>query len=77
MWANLAVEIATGKVLLVTSKMETIDLDRYQRHLVPCTEEGDDLVFRCHQFTRLCQCRPRIEEDQSYDIIVHRNRKPN
>lgn len=76
-WANVAVEIATGKVLLVTGETESIDLDRYERHVVPCYEVGDEIRFGIHDITRLCPCQPRIEEDQYYDIVVHQDRKPN
>lgn len=77
-WATIIRDIETGKVTLVLADPQPVDVNRYERHGVPCYESGDEILFGVHDFTRNCICRPKIAEDEHGDeIIVHQERKPN
>jgi len=77
MWANAIKDIETGEIELVTAETKAPDLDRVERHTVPCTKEGDEIVFGVHTFSRNCICRPVILDDYGYEIVLHKNRKAN
>ena len=80
MWATAIKDTHTGKVrlMLEEDRGTKMDLDRFERHVVPCQQEGREVVFGVHNFTRGCQCRPRIELDNyGYEVVIHEDRKPN
>lgn len=71
MWVCVARELETGVVRLMTAAHTgTIDCQRNERHNIPVTVDGDDIVFGMHRPDRLCPCRPRIIEDDAGDEIV-------
>lgn len=80
MWATAIKDTETGKVrlMLEEDRGTEMDLDRFERHVVPFTQEGKYWVFGIHNFTPYCQCRPRIEmDDHGYEVVIHADGNPN
>lgn len=80
MWTVAIKDMETGviRLMLEEDRNTTMDLDRFERHVVPYWEEGDVMRFSVHDFTRSCYCRPRIEfDDHGYELVIHGDRKPN
>lgn len=79
MWAIALKDTVNGQIRLVEEDNlgGLCDLKRFERHIVPFTEVGDEMRFGVHDFTRNCICRPRIDVEDGYEMIVHEDRKPN
>jgi hypothetical protein len=79
MWTVAIKDTQTGEIrLMLEEERGTImDLVRFERHIVPCEQEGDEIVFGIHKLTRGCPCRPQIKFDNyGYESVHHEDRKP-
>jgi hypothetical protein len=79
-WAMVVRDTETGVARLIVDpkKEKPLDLDRVERHSIPCYEQGEWILFGIHQPTKNCICQPSVIEDGfGYEIILHKNRKPN
>jgi len=80
MWTLAVRDRETGEARLVNAdEMATMEnFDRFERHVVPCVEEGGWIKIGYHTLDRHCICRPELMDD-GYDdvIVVHEERKPN
>ena len=77
-WAIALRKTKTGAIQLYTDGMKVDEDDpEYDQdvHIVPCFENGDDLSFGVHDFTRQCCCHPRVD-DNTYkrNLVIHSER---
>ena len=75
-WAICIKNIESGKMELVC-KGSKVDLDdpRYadECHIVPITEDEEEIRFGAHEFTRQCYCHPKVENFvNNRTLIMHR-----
>lgn len=81
MWAIAIEDKVTNKIRLATADMPKIDNDDPNYgdvHIVPFIEDGEYIVFGCHEFKRNCYCRPELKiEPNERTMVVHHDRKPN
>ena len=79
-WCLAIREVETGRLRIIEDG-ETIAADdpKYAEiHVVPFTEEGDEMRFGVHDFTPQCYCRPRFEhEPGEREMVIHEERLPN
>lgn len=81
MWAIAIEDKVNKKIRMIASTEEKIANDDPAYgdvHIVPVIEDGEYLMFGCHEFKRNCYCQPelKIELDER-PMVIHKDRKPN
>jgi len=81
MWAIAIEDKANKKIQLVTADTGEIDNDDPAYgdvHIVPIIEDGEYIMFGCHEFKRNCYCQPEVKiEMDERPMVIHKDRKPN
>lgn len=76
----ITIQEKSGRVRLVEQgeHISADDPEFGDVHIVPCTQEGDYIMFGCHEFHRKCVCRPEVKiEEGERPVVMHQERKPN
>lgn len=74
-WVLAIHNMMDGDIQILTEGMQVWDDDPMfgdDVHVVPCREEGDDLMFGPHDFTRECYCTPAVQPNvRGKNLVIH------